>query len=101
MGAEDLANEKRVLPVLTNQSPALPGRLKALLGPRKGGEQLEGRAPSLRLPDHLLEDVLAAHVPPDVHWLLVHLDPGHRGHDVQEAALTFKVFDKIICFSLP
>ena len=55
MGAEDLANEKRVLPVLTNQRPALPGGLQALLGPRVGGEQLEGRAPSLRLRDHLLE----------------------------------------------
>ena len=75
-----------------------PGGLQALLAPGVGGEQLEGGAPSLGLCDHLLEDILATHVPPDVHWLLVHLDPGHRGHDVQETALTFKVFAKIIYF---
>ena len=53
MGAEDLANEKRVLPVLTNQRPALPGGLQALLAPGVGGEQLEGRAPTLQLHDLL------------------------------------------------
>ena len=55
--------------------------------PRHGGEQLEGRHPSLWLTNHVIEQILPTNIPPYLDWLLEHLDPLPGVHDIQEGAL--------------